>query len=448
MLRNGTLSRRTALKGMGTAMALPFLEAMLPEAAAAGAAKPPLRMAFCFVPNGVNYGQWKLKDGEGSLKSLSYTLSPLKNVKDDVIIFNRLTHDKARANGDGAGDHARSNAAFLTAMQPRKHKSDIKVGISVDQVAARKIGDQTRFPSLELGIERGRQSGSCDSGYSCAYSSNISWRGPTTPNPKEVDPAALFQRLFGDPKALAKDRDRAKQVAYDKSVLDLVLEDAKRLQKDLGGSDRRKVDEYLDSVRAVEKQIQNAGSGKNRPKPPKSFKVPTGIPKENKEHLHVMADLMVLAFQADITRIATFSFANDGSNRTFPWIGVREGHHSLSHHKRNKEKLEKIKKIDRYYVEQFAALLEKMKSVKEGDGTLLDNSMVLYGCSISDGNRHNHEDLPIIYAGKAGGTIKTGRHLVYKRNTPLANLFLCMLDRMGVKEARFGDSTGRLNKLS
>ena len=447
MLNNGRISRRTVLKGMGTAMALPLLDAMIPEAAAA-ADSSPLRMAFCFVPNGVNYGQWKLKDGEGALKNFSYTLSPLKNLRDHVIVFQGLTHDKARPNGDGSGDHARSNTAFLTASQPRKHKSDIKAGTSVDQVAAQKIGDKTVLPSLELGIERGRMSGSCDSGYSCAYSSNISWRSATTPNPKECNPAAVFKRLFGDPGQLAKDRERAKKIAYDKSVLDLVQEDAKRLSKNLGGSDKRKVDEYLESVRQVEKQIQAASSNKKRPEPPKTFKVPTGVPKENRDHLRVMANLMVLAFQTDMTRIATFSFANDSSNRTFPWIGVREGHHSLSHHKRNKEKLEQIKKIDRYYVEQFAYLLERMRAVKEGDGCLLDHAMVVYGCAISDGNRHNHEDLPILWGGGANGTVKTGRHLVYRRNTPMANLFLSMLDRMGVKEARFGDSTGRLQKLS
>ncbi|HUR38256.1 MAG TPA: DUF1552 domain-containing protein, partial [Planctomycetota bacterium] len=280
---------------------------------------------------------------------------------------------------------------------------------------------------------------------SCAYSSAISWKSPTLPLPKEINPRAVFTRLFGDPNQIAADRDRAKQALYRRSVLDLVSGDAKSLDATLGLADRRKLEEYLEAVRTIEKQIQASEKDESRRLP--AMEAPEGIPAEFPAYVRLMMDLLVVAFQTDSTRISTFVLANEGSNRTFPWIEVRDGHHSLSHHGGNVEKTEKIQKIDQFYVEQFSYLVQKMKATPEGEGTLLDNSMLVYGGAIGDGNRHNHDELPILLAGKGQGTIATGRHVRYPRGTPLCNLFLSMLDRVGVKEERLGDSTGRLPDL-
>jgi hypothetical protein len=433
---------------MGTALALPLLEAMKPlRAFADGPAKPPLRMAFCMTPNGVNCPAW-FPTTEGAGYELSKTLSPLTSIKDDVLVLSGLAHDKAKANGDGAGDHARSASTFLTGAQARKTDGkDIRSGVSVDQLAAEKLGAKTRLASLEIGTERGAMAGNCDSGYSCAYSSAIAWMSPTMPLPKEVNPRQVFGRLFGDPGAIAAERDRARQALYRKSVLDLVREDAAGLEKELGAADRRKLDEYLESVRSIERQIQ-AAEGENAAKVPAGVEAPAdGIPSELPAYFKLLSDLLVLAFRTDATRVATFMFANEGSNKTFPFIEVRDGHHSLSHHGGNKEKLDKIQKIDQFYVEMYADLVGKLKLVKEGEGTLLDNCMVVYGSAIGDGNRHNHNELPVLFAGRAGGTVKTGRHVRYPKDTPMTNLFLSMLDRMGIQEERFADSTGRLQGL-
>ena len=443
------ISRRTVLRGIGTAMSLPLLEAMAPMRAFANgdSAKPPMRLAVVFVPNGVNVPKWSPKE-TGATFALPPTLEPLENVKSEVNVFSGLAHDKARANGDGAGDHARSAATFLTGCQAKKTDGkEIRAGLSLDQLIAEKVGQTTRLPSLEIGCDKGAMAGNCDSGYSCAYSSTIVWKSPTQPIPKDVNPRVIFERLFGDPGKVAEERDRAKALLYKKSVLDLVLEDAKNLNGDLGGADRRKVEEYLDSVRSIEKQIQAAERDSERKLPPE-MEVPDGVPGEFPKYARLMMDLVVAALQTNTTRVATFMLANEGSNRTFPFIDVREGHHSISHHAGNQEKLEKIAKIDRFYVEQFAYLVDKLRSIKEGEGTLLDSTMALYGCSIGDGNRHNHDELPILIAGRAQGTMQTGRHVRYPRNTPLANLFLSILDRMGLKEEKFGDSTGRLTDLA
>jgi hypothetical protein len=338
-------------------------------------------------------------------------------------------------------------SAFLTGCQPRKtHGADIKAGVSVDQLAAQKVGKATRFASLEIGCEGGRNAGNCDSGYSCAYSANISWRGESTPMPKEVNPRLVFERLFApagsktDPKARRRDLLR-------KSILDFVAEDARGLKRKLGSTDNRKLDEYLTGVREIERRLARVEKVEVKGAPPGAVR-PAGIPRVYREHLRLMADMLVLAFQADLTRIATFVFANEGSNRSYRDIGVAEGHHDLSHHGRNRRKQEKIQKINVFHVEQLAYLLGKLKGIKEGDGTLLDRCMILYGSGNSDGNRHNHDDLPILLAGKAGGAFKTGRHLVYKRETPLTNLYLSMLDALGVRVPKFGDSTGRLPGLN
>ncbi|MFO0976432.1 MAG: DUF1552 domain-containing protein [Planctomycetaceae bacterium] len=437
------LHRRTVLRGFGAGLALPFLEAMLPARAMAAAAETaPVRMACLFFANGAIMDKWRVS-GEGSDFQLSPTLEPLKNVKDKILVIDGLAQHHARANGDGAGDHARNASAYLTGAQPRKTSgADISVGQSIDQAVAERIGSRTRLPSLELGVDRGRNAGSCDSGYSCAYSSNISWKSATTPCSKEVNPRAAFERIFGNPEKAADMERRRKNRA---SILDFVGEDAKRIQPSLSGADRQKLDEYFSSLRDVEVRVKRAGEG---PKEVPELNLPEGVPPELKEHIHLMFDILTLAFQTDSTRIASFMLADAGSNRTYPEVEVRDGHHELSHHQKDAEKMEKISRIDRYLAERFAYFLEKLNGIQEGERTLLDNSMILYGSAISDGNRHNHDDLPIVLAGGGSGTIRTGRYLKCQKETPLNNLFVSMAHRMGVNLDSIGDSNGDLKELS
>ena len=441
------LQRRTLLKGLGATLGLPLLEAMLPgNAFAAGSAGAPKRMAFVFVPNGVIVPEWVPK-GEGKDWQLSPTLEPLAKVKDKISVCTGLAQDNASAKGDGPGDHARSAAAFLTGAHPVKTGGvDIKVGQSVDQVAAEKIGKLTKLPSIELGIEGGRNAGQCDSGYSCAYSNNISWKSATTPMAKEINPRLVFERLFGSADDRNAAKGRAKRDEYRKSILDLVNEDASRLKQQLGQTDRRKIDEYFTSVREIEQRIDRTRDDDSKRTIP-DLKLPNGVPKQLDEHVTLMFDLMTLAFQTDTTRVATFMMANEGSNRSYPMIGVNDGHHHLSHHQNKQDWIDHLKKIDKYLVGHFARFLEKLDGIREGNGTLLDQSMIVYGCAIGDGNRHNHNDLPIVLAGRGGGTITAGRHLSYPKNTPLNNLFLSLLDRMDSGVDQLGDSTGRLKGL-
>src|SRR5262245_57125163 len=441
------ISRRTVLKGLGTALALPLLEVMCPLASAARARAAPKRMAFVYVPNGAFMEEWTPAT-VGTAYELPPTLKPLEPLKNDLSVLTGLTLDKARANGDGPGDHARANSVFLTGRQPRKTAgADLRAGTSVDQLAAQKVGDQTRLPSLEIGCEGGPQSGNCDSGYSCAYSANLSWRTESTPQPKEVDPKAVFDRLFSSASSAESAAAKARRERYRKSILDLVAEDAGDLRRNLGGADQRKLDEYLSGVREIEQRIERAGKEGFKDPPKPDMERPGGIPREYRDHIRLLCDLLVLAFQTDQTRICAFAFANDGSNRPYKFIDVAEGHHDLSHHGRNKEKLAKIGKINRFHIEQFAYLLGKLKAVKEGPGTLLDNCMIVYGSGIGDGDRHNHDDLPILLAGKARGAFHPGRHMRVPRETPLMNLYLSMLDQVGVRVSSFGDSTGRLSDL-
>jgi hypothetical protein len=444
MSKSTRISRRTALKGLGVSLALPFLEAMLPGSVLASPSKAPLRMAFLYVPNGVNMGEWTPAQ-EGKLEELPATLRPLNPFREQMTVLSGLALDKARPNGDGPGDHARAMASFLTGRQARKTSgADIRIGISVDQLAAQKIGQTTRFASLEIGCEGGKNSGNCDSGYSCAYSANLSWRTEATPMSKETNPRLVFERLFGTPGKVT-DAEQARRDDYKKSILDFVAEDANDLRRKLGATDQRKLDEYLTGVREIEQRIVRAqpvvevGQGK--------IVQPRGVPGDYGQHLQLMGDLLALAFQADLTRICSFVFANDGSNRSYRTIEVPEGHHDLSHHGRDRNKLTKLQKINEFHIKQLAYLLNKLRSIKEGDGNVLDNSMIVYGSGIGDGNRHNHDDLPVLLLGKGGGSIAAGRHLVYPRNTPLMNLYLTLLDRVGVQEKSFGDSTGRLPGL-
>jgi hypothetical protein len=445
-MKNWHIPRRTFLKGLGTVMALPMLEAMRPIARAAAATVPtPRRMAFVYVPNGANMADWRPKN-LGANYDLPAILQPLKNVQNDVCVFTGLTHDKGRANGDGAGDHARASATFLTGCQPRKTDgADIKVGISADQLAAQKIGRATRFASLEIGCDRGQQAGNCDSGYSCAYSYNIAWKTESTPLPPEVNPRNVFDRLFSNERSNESPERRAIIDRQRRSVLDFVLDDAKRLQSNLGATDRRKLDEYMTAVRDLEQRIEQAQ--KYQVAMP-ALKSPTGIPEDYEAHIRLMYDLLALAFQTDSTRIATFVVAHDGSNRNYPFIGVIDGHHDLSHHGGNEEKKAKIAKINTFHMRQFAYFLEKMRSIKEGEGTLLDQSMIVYGSGLADGNAHAHDNLPVLLAGRGGGAINSGRHIQVPRETPMTNLFMSLLDNMGAKVPRIGDSTGVLKEFS
>jgi hypothetical protein len=431
---------------MGVSVALPFLESV-PSLLAAPAARPPRRMAFVYIPNGVNMADWT-PTAVGRDFTLPPTLQALAPFRNDLLVLSGLTCDKARPNGDGPGDHARAMAAFLTGCQPRKTAgANLRAGVSVDQLAAQRVGNATRFPSIEIGCESGPQAGNCDSGYSCAYSSNLSWRSESTPNPKEVNPRLVFDRLFSGRTPDEADRSRGIRDHFNQSILDFVREDAGRLRSRLGAADVRRVDEYLNSIREIERRIQQAGNAEQS-EAARGMRRPTGIPSEYRDHIRLLTDILVLAFQADLTRVVTFAHANEGSNRPYRNVNVSEGHHDLSHHGNDREKLRKISQINRFHMEQFAYLLERLKGIREGEGTLLDSCMILYGSGNGDGNQHNHDELPILLAGKGGGTLSTGRHVRYARNTPLCNLYLEMLDRMGVQAERFGDSTGRLQQLT
>ena len=433
------------LRGLGTAIALPVLDAMLPRTTLAARShrqlpKPPTRMMWVYTPNGIHMPDW-VPEKVGADYELPRTLELLKDFRKDFLVLSGLAQDNAFAHADGGGDHARALASYLTGCHVRKTSgSDIKVGVSADQVAAAQLGHLTRFPSLEVGCEHGGQSGNCDSGYSCAYSNNIAWKSESTPVPKEVNPQSVFDRLFTNGNKSDLERRKAEQ----KSVLDFVRDDAGRLENQLGRNDRRKMDEYLTSVRELEQRIARSG---DEPIPTPDMNRPSGIPSDFGEHMRLMYDLLAVAFQTDSTRIASFVVANEGSNRSYPMAGVNDGHHEVSHHGRDKTKMEKIAKINRFHVEQFARFLGKMRSIKEGDGTLLDHSMIVYGSCIADGNAHAHDNLPILLAGHGSGTLRPGRHIDYPRKTPLNDLWLSLLDRVNVKVDHLGDSDGRLKQL-
>lgn len=437
------LSRRTVLKGLGVTMALPFLEAMWPvRGFTAETSDIPCRLGFVFFPNGAVMQKWTPKS-DGAAFELSPTLKPLVKVRNKINVLTGLMHDNANAKGDGDGAHARSASTFLTGAHPKK-QGDLHVGISVDQIAAKRIGALTQLPSLELGTEPNRTAGQCDSGYSCAYSSNISWKSASTPMAKEVNPKLAFSRMF---RGRTEDhKEESKRNFYRKSILDAVSGEAARLQKKVGQTDRSKLDEYFTSVREIEDRISQAQNHATQRAVPE-IKPPAGIPYDIDEHIRLMFDLMVVAFQTDVTRVATYMIANEGSDRQYRMVGLKEGHHTLSHHKNKAESMDTVHKIDLYLMSRFAAFLEKLDSIQEGNGTLLDHSMIVYGCAIGDGNAHNHDSLPVVIAGRGGGTINAGRHIVYSSRTPMNNLFLSLLDRVGAHEQRFGDSTGRLGKL-
>lgn len=434
-------------------VSLPLLEAMSPRSVLAAApsaplADAPLRVAFLYVPNGMHMPAWTpQKVGNGF--DITPTLEPIGHLRDKFNVLTNLTLDGAHAHGDGGGDHARSAAAFLTGAHPKKTDgADISNGVSIDQVLAREVGDKTRFASLELGLEGSSQAGSCDSGYSCAYSSNLAWRSATSPLAKEMDPSAVFDRLFSSGDAADDSQAQGLRKSRRKSVLDFALSDAKKLHEQLGVADRRKLDEYMYALRDVEKRLVTSEKLQVGEDGIPNYPRPTGVPRELDEHCKLMLDMLALALQTDSTRIATFMFANESSNLGFPQIGAPEGHHDLSHHGKSPEKQEKIAKINHFYMQKLAYFLDLLDGIAEGESTLLQNSLIMYGSGISDGDRHNHDELPILLAGNGGGLIKTGRHIEYPRQTPLCDLYLWMLRKFGSRADSFGDSSGELKNLA
>lgn len=443
MLTRKALSRRTILRGFGAAVGLPMLDAMTPAFASAAPGKTPVRMAFVYVPNGIDMRHWT-PEKEGPLGVLPRTLSPLEPLKTDITVLSNLTHNMGRALLDGAGDHGRCCGAYLTGVQPRKSAVDIKCGISCDQIVANAVGHETRFPSLELGLEDARQAGDCDSGYSCAYTNNLAWRSETQPLPPILDPRAMFERLFGKGGAMTPE-ERSRQRLYRRSILDFVSENTRSLQRTLGPTDRRKMDEYLGSIREIERQIERAEKDNAQVNP--GMEKPYGIPADFAEHFRLMTDMITVAFQADLSRVVTFLVTREGSSRAYREIGIPDGHHPLTHHQNNPVMMDKVAEINLYHVKQLSAWLQRLKAIPEGGSNILDNSMIVYGAGLSDGNRHTHEDLPTLIAGRGGNFIKSGRRIIARRETPMSNLFLTMMDRMGVNAEHFGDSTGHFAGL-
>jgi len=442
------LSRRTVLRGMGTALSLPLLDSMLPAQTplAQTAANPQIKLGLCFIPHGAVIANWT-PIGEGTDYEMSRTLAPIAPYRDQVVVVTDLAHKMAAPGGpgDNGGDHTRSPAVYLSGVHPKRTDgADIRAGTTIDQIAAQKIGQQTPLPSLELATEDfSGLVGSCDVGFSCAYMNTISWRTPTTPLPMEINPRVVFTRLFGDG---ANAAERLQRIQEQSSILDAVLGQVKHLEGDLGPSDRNRVSEYLDTVREIERRIQLAEkqSANSTLAVPAS---PMGIPDDHEAHTKLMFDLMTLAFQANITRISTFMMAREVSYRTFPQLGISEGFHPASHHQNNPARLEQLTRINTYHVGLMAYFLGKLKATPDGDGNLLDHSLILFGSGMSNSNVHNHAPLPVFVAGGAAGRMKGGRHLKYPDGTPMSNLLLTILDKAGVQVDHVGDSTGLLTEV-
>lgn len=433
--------RRTFLRGLGAAVALPALESMLPAAGASSAVPTaPRRLAFFYVPNGMHMPDWT-PNRVGHDFALPKILEPLAEVRQHVSVLSGLGVENAYSHGDGPGDHARSAAAFLTGRHPVKTEGrDIRAGISVDHIAAKYMAGDTPFPTLELGCEPGKLAGTCDSGYSCAYSNSISWRSPTQPAGKEVNPRLLFDRLLGGGTARDVAESQYRRRERQQSILDFVADDASRLQRQVSQSDRQKLDQYLESIRGVERRIDDPASRDEAA----GIARPEGIPDDYAAHARLMGDLLVLAFQADRTRVSTLMLANEGSNKRYRELGIRGGHHQLSHHQRDPDKEADISKINRYHMQQFAYILGRMAEVEEPGGTLLDNSAIVYGSAIRDGNRHDHHDVPVLLAGSLGGRLPHVGHQIFAGETPIMNLFVTLLQECGAPVESVGDSTGRL----
>lgn len=431
------LERRTFLRGLGTVVALPMLDAMLPRSLMAQGTTPK-RYAVLFAPNGMDMKGFR-PSGEGSNYTLSYSLKPLEALKSDILVISGLDNPSATWSAeDGTGDHARSAGTFLINVRVLKSESTLRAAVSVDQIAAATWGSVTPLRSLEVGCEGGTSAGGCDSGYSCAYSRTISWNTPTTPNPKEVNPRIVFDRMFAAGGGAQTPEQIARRNLYKKSILDFVMSDTQRLLARLGTSDKAKMDEYLTRVREVEQRI-----GQQEARTCSMPGRPSGTPDGYDAHVRIMMDLMALAFQCDLTRVCTFMFANEGTNQNYPFIGINDGHHDLSHHGEDEAKKDKLRQINRWQMTQLAYFIDKLKNMSEAGGSVLSNSAILCGAGIEDGNSHVHTDLPIIVAGQAGGNISTGRHIV--RNENLANLHVAMLRALGLNVASHGDSTRALS---
>lgn len=446
------LRRRTFLRGVGASLALPLLDAMVPalSATAKTAANPVRRLGFIYLPNGVamnhtgvNY--WKPK-GEGTTFELSPILTPLEPFRDQLVVVSGLTHVTAQSMGDGNGDHSRGVATWLSGVKPKKTEgADLKGGITADQIAAQTLGKDTPLPSLELGAtDIDNLLGQCENGYSCAYMNALAWRTPTTPLPTVNNPRAVFERLFGDGGTAAQ---RLARLREDRSILDSVSGEVARLQAKLGAGDRVIVEGYVDAVREVERRIQKAEKQNGEALLPASLERPLGVPERFSDHVGLMFDLQVLAYQADITRVCTFMVGREINTRTFPEIGITEAHHSLSHHGDKPEQFAKLTKINTLQAELFAAFLQKLRATRDGDGSLLDHALFLYGAGLSNANIHSHIDLPLLVVGGGSGQLKGGRHLAYATETPMTNLLLSMLDKGGVALDRLGDSSGRVEPL-
>jgi hypothetical protein len=443
MITKKSLPRRTFLRGMGVTLALPLLDAMTP-AMSATSAKPIVRLGFVYVPNGLIMNKWTPLT-KGANFEFAPTMKPLEPFRERLLVFSGLAQVQGRALGDGAGDHARAGATFLTGVHPKKSEVNLQAGISADQIAAKELGKYTQFASLELGIESNQLAGNCDSGYSCAYTNTISWRSATTPLPVENNPRALFERLFGD----GESTDAAARLAVlnnQRSILDYVNGSLNRLNQKIGPGDRAKFEEYLEAIRDIERRIQKAEQQNATLKLP-VMERPTAIPEEFEDHVKMVVDLQALAFQTDMTRVISLMMAREGSNRPYRTIGISDGHHNLTHHQNEEDKIARVTKINELHVKMFGYMLERLKATPDGEGNLLDHSMILFGSSISDGNLHTHHDLPIVMAGGGAGQVKGNRHLTFPKDTPLNNLLLTMLDNAGVPVAQFGDSTGKLDCL-
>ena len=435
------LDRRTFLRGAGTVLALPLLDAMVPALTAQTrtAANPQTRLGFIYIPHGAVMKQWT-PAATGSGFEFSDVLKPLEAHRDHVLVLSNLAHHQADSLGDGGADHARSSPTFLSGVHPKRTEGeDVRAATTIDQIAAEHIGQDTRYPSLELTTEdMTGLVGACDTGYSCTYMNTISWRTPTTPLPMEINPRVVFERLFGDGGSAAQ---RLARIQEDRSILDEITRETPGLESQLGPKDRTRVSEYLDNVREIERRLQVAEkqSATSLDVP----QAPVGVPDSYEEHVKLMFDLMALAYQTDSTRIFTFMMARELSQRSYPQVGVPEPHHATSHHQDDPVKLAKLVKIQNYHVTLFAHFLEKLKSTPDGDGSLLDHAILLYGSSMSNSNIHNHNPLPVLMAGGGGG-LKGGRHLKYAEATPMANALMSVLARAGVPQDKVGDSTGPL----
>ncbi len=435
------LPRRTFLRGAGVTLALPLLDAMVPAASALAktAAKPVRRLGFVYIPNGAVMSHWQ-PAGDGVMPELSPTLRPLAPFKDQVIVPIGLSQKQAEALGDGNGEHSRAGTVWLSGVHPKETEgADVRNGITADQIAARHIGGDTPLTSLELAMEQTYLIGNCDNGYSCVYTNSISWRTATTPNPHETNPRVVFQRMFGDG---GPPEERLARIREDRSILDWVTADISRLKTELSPADKSSVSEYFDSVREIERRLQVA-ERQHGETPLELPDRPVGVPETYDEHAKLMFDLLALAFQADITRVFVFTLGKEQTNRAYPELGVDGAHHAVSHHQHDPVKFEQGHKINQYHVALTAHLLEKLKATPDGDGTLLDHSLVLHGGGISDANEHSHIDLPLVMVGGAGG-INGGRVLRHSKDTPMNNLLMAMLERVGVNTDPFGDANGVL----